>query len=393
MVAALMAINALSIDVMLPALPEIARSFAIGNENDRQLVVVVYVVASGAAQLFYGPLADALGRRPVLLGGLGGYLVGTLLCLFAGDFQLFLAARLLQGACAAATRVVAMALVRDLVAGARMAQLMSTAMMVFMIVPIIGPGLGQLILFAGSWRWIFAVLLAAGALIGAWSYFRVPETLPRERRAPLEFAAALRSYRLVAQSRTLLGYAIAQTLMFSAMFSFLASSQQVFVEVFAVGPWFPLAFASVAGTLSIAQFSNSRLVTRVGLRRLSHLAGVALPIVCALHLLVALTIRENIWLFLALLLPMMFTFAFTGPNYNAIAMEPMGERAGAAASFVGFMTTVGGAVFGGIVGHLFDGTQRPMLLGQAVLSLASLLAVVITERGRLFRAQGSLDRP
>ena len=129
------------------------------NDNDRQLVVVAYVALFGVAQLVYGPLADAFGRRSVLIYALGIYIAGSVLCVIAPNFELFLAARALQGVGAAATRVIATAVVRDLTEGRRMAQVMSMAMTVFMIVPIIAPGIGQLILFVAPWRWIFGALL------------------------------------------------------------------------------------------------------------------------------------------------------------------------------------------------------------------------------------------
>jgi len=384
LVAALMALNALSIDIMLPALPAIGSDFHVPSDNDRQLVVVSYVMASGVAQLFYGPLADALGRRRVLLGALWLYLVGTLFCLLADDFQLFLVARVAQGLSGAATRVVATALVRDLVAGPRMAQIMSTAMMIFLIVPILAPGVGQVVLLLGPWRWVFALLLLAGAGLAAWTQLRVPETLARERRIPISAASAIAAYRKVLGSRVTLGYTLAQTLTFGALFSFLTSAQQVFGEVFALGPLFPLAFASIGVTLSLAQFTNSRLVMRYGLRRLSHLAALAFTALSLLHAVrFSLAPDESLTGFLVLLLPAMFMFGLVGANYSALAMEPMGAVAGSAAAFMGAITTVGGAALGGAVGRAFDGTPGPLLKGQAALALGSLVVVLITERGRL----------
>ncbi|MBX9747058.1 MAG: MFS transporter [Hyphomonadaceae bacterium] len=177
MVASLSALNALAIDVMLPALPNIGRDFALTNDNDRQLVIVAYVAFFGVAQLIYGPMADAFGRRRVLLWALGIYLAGSILCIVAPSFELFLAARAMQGVGAAATRVIAVAVVRDLTEGRRMAQIMSMAMTVFMIVPIIAPGIGQLLLFIAPWRWIFGALLFYGVAVAAWAFFRLPETL------------------------------------------------------------------------------------------------------------------------------------------------------------------------------------------------------------------------
>jgi DHA1 family bicyclomycin/chloramphenicol resistance-like MFS transporter len=385
MIAALMALNALSIDIMLPALPYIANSFDVTHENDRQLVIVVYVMASGFAQIFYGPLTDAFGRRVVLLWALGAYLIGAALCVAAGAFELFLAARVVQGLSAAATRVVGMALVRDLFSGSRMAQIMSTAMTIFMIVPIIAPGIGQVIMLLGPWRWVFALLLFAGVGLFVWCYFRVPETLAPEKRIPLSVSNSLRAYRDVLRSRVTVGYTIGLTLVFSCMFSFLSSAQQIFVDVFKLGPLFPLAFSSVAVMLSVSQFTNSRLVMQVGMRRLAHMALLGFTAMTLLHALVTyLNPGEPLWVFLGLLLPTMLLFAFMGPNFNAIAMEPMGHIAGSAAAMMGFLSTIGGSTIGGLlIGRAFDGTVGPIIYGQAMLALSGLAVIAITERGKL----------
>lgn len=385
MIAALMALNALSIDVMLPALPYIGASFNVAHENDRQLVIVCYVMASGFAQIFYGPLTDAFGRRIVLLWALGAYLIGATLCVAANAFELFLAARVVQGLSAAATRVVGMALVRDLFAGPRMAQIMSTAMTIFMIVPIIAPGIGQLIMFVGPWRWVFALLLFAGVSLFVWCYFRVPETLPPERRIPLSVMSSLRAYREVLTSRVTMGYTIGLTLVFSCMFSFLASAQQIFVDIYKLGPLFPLAFSSVAVMLSVSQFTNSRLVMHVGMRRLAHTALIGFTCMTLLHALVTtLYPGEPLWVFLGLLLPTMLLFAFMGPNFNAIAMEPMGHVAGSAAAMMGFLSTIGGSAIGGLlIGRAFNGTVGPIIYGHAMLAVAGIVVIFITERGKL----------
>jgi DHA1 family bicyclomycin/chloramphenicol resistance-like MFS transporter len=390
LVAALMAINALSIDVMLPALPEIAASLHVARDNDRQLIIVAYVMASGVAQLGYGPLADAFGRRRVLLAALCGGILGSIGCACAPSFTVLLASRALQGVCAASTRVISTALVRDLVAGPRMAQIMSSAMMVFLVVPILAPSLGQLILSFGPWRWLFVMLSLAFAGLAAWIAARLPETLPPARRIPLRVGALLSAYAQVLRTRVTMGYTLALAIVFAAMFSFLTSAQQIFVEVFALGRWFALAFASVGCVLACAQFANVRWVMRVGMRRLSHRALLAYVGITSLHALtVALLGAESVWLFFAFLWPSLFVFGFLGPNFGAIAMEPVGQVAGSAAALNGFLATVGGALLGGFVGRSFDGSTKPFVYGQALLGLAALGLVFVTEHASFARRGAS----
>ena len=386
MVATFMALNAIGIDLMLPALPEIARDFHVAHANDQQLVLLAYMLAFGVAQLFYGPLSDSYGRRPVLLWALVVYLIATGACLVAPTFTAFLAARAAQGAAAAAARVIAVAVVRDLMAGREMARVMSMAMMVFMVVPILAPGLGQLVLLVGPWRWMFGFLFAMAAIVSAWTWFRLPETRPRAVRTPLSIGSALAGYGTVLADRTALGYTLASSILFGALFGFLATAQQVFVDVFGLGNLFPLAFAAVAASMSLASFLNSRLVTRLGMRRISHTALIGFTALSGVHALLSLRGPEPFWAYMALLAPAMLMFGMIGANFSAIVMEPLGARAGTGAAFYGFATTTLSAMIGGYIGRQYDGTAAPLIVGQVCVGLLAIGIVRWTERGRLFSA-------
>lgn len=386
MVASFMALNALGIDIMLPALPDIGAAYGVTHKPDEQLVILAYVLAFGVAQLLFGPLSDSYGRRPVLIASMAVYLVATFACLAAPSFELFLAARALQGASAAAARVIAVAVVRDLMAGREMARVISLAMVVFMVVPILAPGVGQLVLLAGPWRWIFGFLFAAGAFVMAWTWFRLPETRPKTQRTPFNIGEIWRGYRAVMADRVALGYTLASTVAFGALFGFLTTAQPVFVDVFGLGPLFPLAFASVALSMSMASFINSRFVTRLGMRRISHSALIAFTVISAVHVLLLQLDADPLWRYLALLAPAMLMFGMIGANFSAIVMEPLGARAGTGAAFYGFATTFGSALIGGAVGRAYDGSATPLIVGHMVLGAAALAVVWVTERGRLFRA-------
>lgn len=387
MVAAFMALNALGIDIMLPALPQISHDFGVLEGNDRHLVVIVYMLSFGVAQVFYGPLSDSYGRRPVLLWSMGLYLLATIACVLAQDFTTFLIARGAQGASAAAARIIAVAVVRDMMSGREMARVMSLAMMVFMIIPIIAPALGQLVLLIGPWRWIFGFLAIGGLIVMAWTWLRLPETRPRETRTSLRLATALASYAAIAKERQALGYAVASTFLFGALMAYITTSQQIFAEHYAMGDMFPLAFASVALTMSLASFINSRLVMRLGMHRIGHTALLAFTLMSALHGAVLLFGPTPLWLYLAMLSLTMLLFGMIGANFNAIVMEPLGARAGAGAAFYGFFTTVGSALVGAAIAALYDGTPAPFILGSAAVGALALLAVFVTERGKLFGAR------
>ncbi|MBC7767325.1 MAG: multidrug effflux MFS transporter [Phycisphaerales bacterium] len=384
MVAALSALNALAIDIMLPALPDIARDFALTNDNDRQLVVVAYVALFGVSQLVYGPLADAFGRRSVLIYALGIYIVGSILCVVAPTFELFLAARAMQGVGAAATRVISTAVVRDLTEGRRMAQIMSMAMTVFMIVPIVAPGLGQLILFVAPWRWIFGALLIYALVVLAWAMIRLPETLRPEYRAPFNSRAIVANYLAVLRERQTIGYMIATTFVTGCLFGYITSSEQIFVDYYGLGPAFPIAFGSIAIAISCGTFLNSRLVVRYGMRRLSHLMLLTFTLSAAIVAALAAMGLATFWVFTSLLALTFAMFGLIASNFNALAMEPVGRVAGSASALYGAVTATGGALAGGLIARAFDGTPAPFAIGLALSGLAAFLAVVWTERGRLF---------
>jgi DHA1 family bicyclomycin/chloramphenicol resistance-like MFS transporter len=383
MVASLSALNALAIDIMLPALPDIGADFGLTNDNDRQLVIVSYVALFGVAQLVYGPLADAYGRRSVLLGALVIFIAGSALCVVAPNFELVLAARALQGVGAAATRVIAIAVVRDLTEGRRMAQIMSMAMTVFMIIPIIAPGIGQLLLFVAPWRWIFGALLIYSFGVAAWALLRLPETLSPAHRRPFAPAAIVGGYAMVLKDRQTVGYMLASMFLTACLFGYITCSEQLFVDVFALGPAFPLAFAAIALAISGGTFANSRIVMRLGMRRISNMSMLWFAGAAALHALVAVFVGDMFWLFMLLLALTFSVFGLMSSNFNALAMTPMGHVAGSASALFGAITASGGALLGALIARAFDGTTAPFLIGVTFAALCVLATVWITERGKL----------
>src|SRR5690606_24869364 len=259
-IAACMALNALGIDTMLPALAEIANELGVVEENHRQAVIVVYLLAFGASQVVYGPLSDRYGRRPVLLGGLAVFVLGSIAAMLAGSFATLLLARALQGLGAGGPRVVAVAIARDRFEGPMLGQVMSLAMMVLMIVPVLAPSIGQWILLVAAWRWIFSALLGFGLALEQWTVWRLPQTLSPARRRRISVAAVLGGYREFLTCRDSLVHTLGMVLIMSFLFAFVMSSQQVLVDLYGVGTVFPLLIALVAGVMAIGAFVNARLV-------------------------------------------------------------------------------------------------------------------------------------
>src|SRR3984957_10980753 len=211
--AAMMSTQAIAIDAMLPAFPVIVRTLAIANENHVQWVITAYMAGLGCGQLFWGLMSDRFGRRPILLGGLGLYVLASLLCGLAGTFHALLVWRFVHGL-AAASVVVTRSIIRDLYSGRHMARVMSLTFMVFLTVPILAPSLGALVLLAAPWRYIFIVFGAFAAVVCTWASFRLPETLHPEYRLTLNFSHIAGAVRLVLGNRCSLFYTLSVTVMF-----------------------------------------------------------------------------------------------------------------------------------------------------------------------------------
>ncbi len=372
-VAAIMALNPLAMDMMLPALPNIGTAFGIPVANHLQLVLSTFLIGFGAGQFVMGPLSDRFGRRPMLLVGLTVYVAASVLAIAAPSFEALLLARALQGLGTSATRVIATSVVRDCYAGRRMASVMSLAMMVFIAVPVLAPSFGQAVLLVTKWRGIFGVLMAYGVLALIWIVLRLPETLPESRSANRSRRATCsNAFRQTLTNRQTFGYALAAGSVLGALFAYVFAAQQVFVGLYHLGHYFPLAFAGIAAGTAVAGFLNAKLVGRLGMRVISHGALVLYAVVAGLILLTASLHALPLWLFLVLSALMMFSFGMMIANFTALAMEPQGHIAGTASSLYGSITTLLGIVIGMAIGQSFDGTLVPFAIGFFVCSLTAL---------------------
>jgi DHA1 family bicyclomycin/chloramphenicol resistance-like MFS transporter len=392
--ALLMALNAMAIDVLLPSLQQMGAALSVAGENARQLPLTAYIATFGISQLIYGTISDRFGRRPVLIFGLILYTVACIAASTSTTFGFLLAMRAVQGIGAGATRVISIAVVRDTYHGRKMASVMSLAMMVFMAVPIFAPSIGQGIAALVGWRGILGVMAFAGLSMLLWCAIRLPETLAVENRRPLQARSVIQAFAIVLGTRQTIGYALAIALQFGFLFGFLNSAQQVYQGLYGIGPWFPVAFAAGAVSIAISSFTNSRLVQRFGMRRLSHGALLGFVIAAGLLWIAAAGAagRPPFWVFFVLTLILFGAFGFIGTNFNALAIEPLGRVAGTASSVIGSIQTVLGGGVGAIIGYAYDGTVTPLATGMSVLSLASFMMVAVTERGNLFGRREALEQ-
>lgn len=385
LMAMMMALQALGIDAMLPALDRIARDLAVTDPNQRQLVVGVFLFAAGFGSLVPGVLADRYGRRPVLLTCFAGYIILAIGCALVTSFSMLLVLRALMAVASAGLAVLPSAIIRDRFGGDQMARTMSTIIVVFMFVPMIAPSFGQAVLLVASWRWIFGGMAVMALIVGIWMFLRLPETLNPAFRQPIAPRTIARNMWESARDRVAIGYALGSAMLTAAMFGYINSSQQLIAEHFGAGERFPLIFALLAGGMAVANFSNSRIVERFGARRVSHTALLAYIALSLIQVWRAFSGQETLWEFVPLMAANICLMGFIGSNFGSLALQPFARIAGAASSFQSFLRMAVGALLGGLIGQAFDGTPRPLVTAMFVMGVTALILVLYSERGRLLR--------
>lgn len=379
---------ALSIDNLLPAFGPIAADYGIEDGNRMQMMIYVFMSAFGLMQIVYGPLADSFGRKSVLMGGLAVYAVGTIMAIFADSYEHLLIARFVQGLGAAAPRVLTIAITRDCFEGREMARVMSFVMMIFIVVPVFAPASGSLILMLANWHMIFVSTLVLAIIIAIWYTLRMPETLKPEYRHKLSLRRIARDIKTTVTTRQTIGYSTAMGLSFAFLMAYIGSAQQIFEgEVYGLGVWFPLVFGMIAACMSVSSFTNARLVRKLGMHKMSQGGLVVMLISSAINLCIAIAYDgvPPLPVFAVGLTITLFCFSMTMPNFNSLAMEPLGAIAGTASSMIGVSSTLIGVLAGGIIGQQFNGTVTPLITGYLVLSVLTLTVVAITERGKMFK--------
>lgn len=363
-----MAVVALAIDMMLPALGPMRSHFGLApDSNALAPIVTFFLIGLAFGQPIWGPLSDAIGRKRVLYIGLALYIASSVGAAFAPSLEMLFLLRFIGGVGAAGPRVVAYGIVRDVYEGQTMAKVMSYIMAVFIAVPVLAPALGALVLAFGSWQLIFWVIAAFGVGVILWSR-RLPETLPAERRIPLDARQLLQAVSAVTRNRLTMGLTFAQTAVFGFFASYLASSQLIIDDIFGLDAWFPIIFGGSAAVIGLGMLLNARLLNTFPLRTLLRwvLIGYTASTFTFAAIAWATGGTPPFWLFLAGLAPILLSHALMIPNLNAAAMIPMGRSAGTAAAVIGTISTLGGAVVGAAIDAAYDGTIIPFATAGAL---------------------------
>ncbi len=381
----LQALQALAIDAMLPALGVMARDLGATGTNDRQLIIGIFLIFAGIGSLIPGALSDRFGRKRVLLAFVGGYVLCNLGCALVQTTTALLVMRGMTGLAAAALAVLPLAIIRDRFEGDRMARFQSSMAMIFLIVPMVAPSLGQAIMHLAGWRWIFGFMALYGAAVLAWAWLRLPETLHPEYRQPVMPRAIATNMRLALSNRASIGYVLGAAVMSGGNFGYLNCAQQLVGEHLGAGDAFPLVFTFIALMMTAASFTNSRIVERFGARRVSHTALFGYIVTALVQVWLASRPHQSLWQFAPLIGLNLCLMGFIGANFGSIALQPFAQIAGAAASAHSTLRLTIGATLGALIGQSYDGTGRPLAAALVGCGFSGLALVLFSEKGRLFR--------
>lgn len=386
LMAMIQALQSLGFTMLLPALGKISHDLHAGDANQRQWVIGIFLISSGLFSLVPGTISDRLGRKPVLLVCMLAFSAINLLCAMARDFTVLLGGRAALGIASAALAVLPLAIIRDRHHGDDMARLQALVSMLFMLVPTFAPSLGFAILVLAGWRAVFVAIGGLGALVTAWYWLRMDETLPPSVRVRHTVAELAGNVRLVLSTRSSIGYVLGMSLIFGAHFGFINSSQQLIGEHFGAAGSYSVIFGLMAGSMAVASVLNSAIVHRFGTRRIGHAAIVCHLLVSLCQVYLASRPGETLLQFVVLMAANMCLLITVFINFTAIALQPFGRLAGAAASVQTFFRLVLGAGLGAMIGQAYDGTPLPLALSLVAVAVLTLVLVLFSERGRIFSA-------
>lgn len=368
-----MMLTALGIDIMLPALGELRHHFDLDPNSTATSNIIVFFFMGQVAQLVFGICSDRFGRLAILRTGFPLYIIGGLVATYAHSLELMCAARFVAGMGASAVFTTTIAGVRDRFEGDQMARIMSLILTIFLFTPIFAPFLGMLILSIGSWQMVFLTAPLFGLLVFVWS-FRLEESLPAAQRTRLNWKSLRNSIGQVAGNRTFLRYTIITTLLFSALSSYVSSSERLVGEVYGQPALFPWIFAAIGMGMSVCTLINSRLSVRLGARRAIRSLLLVYTIVAGILLLITLMSNNQpgITVFFSGVGILLAINLAIEPNSSALALEPMGQMAGLAASVYGTIFFFIGSLTGAVISQLMQHSVMPLVVSFFIIGCVGL---------------------
>jgi len=371
--AALMSVTALSIDALLPALDIIGEAIRITKQANNQLLVTMIFLGLGVGPLLFGPLSDTLGRKPSVYMGFALFVVASFICIYAQSLEVMILGRILQGVGLSAPRTVCIAIIRDLYDGDYMARIMSFVTVVFLLIPIVAPAMGQFILNHYNWQGIFYVQIGISLLVALWFWVRQTETLPTEKRIPFSINRIYNGFKETIKYKTTMGYTLISGFVVGSFLVYLSSSQEIFQNQYGLETEFPYIFAGLAVAIGIAILLNANFVVRFGMEKMVTTSLLGFFSVSVLYLVFFFnTTQPNIYILLAFFAVQFFCIGFLFGNLRALAMQPVGHIAGIAAAITGLISTLMAVPISTFIGRFVVQGTLPLFIGFSVCSAISL---------------------
>jgi len=370
----------LSIDMYLPALPVISAQFGV-PAGSAQMTLSTYILGFALGQLFYGPMADSLGRKPVILGGTLIFAAAAVACALAQSIDQLIVMRLFHGLAAAAS-VVINALMRDIYPKEEFSRMMSFVMLVTTIAPLVAPMAGGAVLVWFSWHAIFWILALAALLASAMIFFFIDETLAVERRQKFHIRTTMGNFASLFRHKRVLSYMLASGFSFAGMFSFLSAGPFVYIELNHVSPQhFGYYFALNIVFLFIMTIINSRFVRRIGALNMFR-AGLWIQFVMAIWLVVSAFFGVGFWALVVGVAAFVGCVSMISSNAMAVILDEFPHMAGTASSLAGTFRFGIGAVVGALLSMATFNTAWPMLWAMAFCATSSILFCLYASRPR-----------
>ena len=377
LMAALMSVTALAIDALLPALDIIAFDLGILLQADNQLLVTMIFIGLGLGPLLFGPLSDAIGRKPSVYIGFSVFLLASVVCIQATSLELMILGRILQGIGLSAPRTICIAIIRDLYHGDYMARIMSFVTILFLLIPIVAPAMGKFILDNGNWKGIFYVQGAIGILVTIWFWIRQKETLAQTKRIPFKFNRIIRGAKQTLSHTRSIGFTLISGLIVGSFLVYLSASQHIFQQQYGLKEEFPYIFAGIAIAIGVAILLNGSFVVKYGMEKLVTLSLVGYFLVSILYIIIFFNTPTPHIVYLLIFFALQFFFiGFLFGNIRALAMEPVGHIAGIAAAITGFISTMMAVPISTLIGRFVAASTLPLFIGFACCSGISLLILV-----------------
>jgi DHA1 family bicyclomycin/chloramphenicol resistance-like MFS transporter len=377
LMASLMSIVALAIDALLPALDYIGLSIGITQAVDNQLLITMIFLGLGLGPLFFGPISDSLGRKPVVFMGFGVFIIASLICVFSESLEMMVAGRILQGIGLSAPRTISIAMVRDTYSGDYMARIMSFITSVFLLVPVIAPAMGKFVLDHYNWQAIFYIQLIFSVLVSFWFWKRQPETLLIEKRIKFSGAIFANGLKELSKSKRTIGFTMISGFVTGSFMVYLSTAQQIFQTQYNMKEQFPYIFAGLSIAIGSATFLNATLVLKYGMEKMVTASLISFFSISLLYIVLFLeSANPAIGVLLAFFGLQFFAIGFLFGNLRALAMEPIGHIAGIGAAITGFLSTMMAVPISTFIGKFVTATALPLFIGFLISSTMALLILV-----------------